>query len=408
MASNTSSSDTTASSSASTPLRSHGKQRRAPEETVHMSVLGRDGTDIDLEVDRRYNEDRSVASGEAVRATSPSSPRQENAKSNWWGRVLLGKTASTDDHQDHPITAEEAGSTTPYTSLEPPLQPDVQRPNRDNQRNGSPRSILSATHTIEDKLKQDCSFFYQGMDDALQRGGAHGSNAGLGPRTLASTLHQAVPRLLSSRDGARFHAKYEQLNQDIAYMNHHELAFDDSSEYSVPTAAADARPIFPVGCTIAAGTSGNSTQKLSSLIFEQNGRLLMKLPRDQIRLVMDDDLEPGIISVEQWRKADSHVAWSDQYSYDGMIVLEDTTATNQDATKKGIPQPPPLRYVMTVPDDLYKRVVAEMSYALLPPCWGFFRCCNDPDGRADISLALAILFVILLLMFISTLEWPTE
>ena len=120
----------------------------------------------------------------------------------------------------------------------------------------------------------------------------------------------------------------------------------------------------------------------SNLCYEQNGRLLMKVPRDQVRLIMDGDLEPGIVSVEQWRK-------------DGKTPEEEEEEN------------PPLRFVMTVPDDLYRRVVAEMSYIYFPPYWGLFRCCNENE-RADIRWALAILSVIFLLLFISTMEWRTE
>jgi len=122
---------------------------------------------------------------------------------------------------------------------------------------------------------------------------------------------------------------------------------------------------------------------------------------------MDQDLEPGIISVEQWRKVDREnfdpvgpaVAADEE---DGTIrILEEDGTLGKKATK----QPPPLTYVMTVPDDLYRRVVSEMSYALLPPWWGFFMCCNESGGHADIRLALAILAVVLFLIFVSTMEW---
>ena len=100
---------------------------------------------------------------------------------------------------------------------------------------------------------------------------------------------------------------------------------------------------------------------------------------------MDHDLEPGIVSVEQWRK--------------------DDVETNCDDEKKN----PPLRFVMTVPDDLYRRVVSEMSYRLMPPCWGFFKCCHyhDDTEHADIRLALVVLAVTFALVFIFTMEWRT-
>lgn len=116
----------------------------------------------------------------------------------------------------------------------------------------------------------------------------------------------------------------------------------------------------------------------------------MTLPRDQMRLIMDNDLEPGIVSVEQWRKADDQ--------YEGLTSISQMEMT------------PPLKYVLTVPDDLYRRVVSEMSYRLMPPCWGFFKCCHyhDDTEHADIRLALVILAVTFTLVFGFTLEWRTE
>jgi hypothetical protein len=120
--------------------------------------------------------------------------------------------------------------------------------------------------------------------------------------------------------------------------------------------------------------------------------MLMKLPRDQVRLIMDHNLEPGIVSVEQWRKEDQNTTDPTTPTTNGQSFFEST---------------PPLRYVMTVPDDLYRRIVSEMSYAMFPPYWGVFKCCTETE-RADIKVALAIFFVVLLLLFISTMEWPTD
>ena len=133
----------------------------------------------------------------------------------------------------------------------------------------------------------------------------------------------------------------------------------------------------------------------SSLFYEQNGRLLMRLPRDQVRLVMDSDLESGIVSVEQWRSPDD----TETSSYS--VISQQQQQQSEYVTK------PPLRYVMTVPDDLYRRVVSEMSYQLQPPCWGFFKCCHfHGDGeRADIGFALVILTVVLILLFIGTVDF---
>jgi hypothetical protein len=450
-------------------------KRQAPEASVHMNVLGMDGTDHDIGVGRRNNnitrdnntdashaegagnekkaaqESSSLGSGTLPsrpatpgrgRKPPPSSPSaniphanprnsnnnsRENTgqhtvpsasdKSHWWGKVLWGKTAGGEDDDD------DDNASAQYQSLEAPEgDGSPQRmafgTSGIHRRSLSSSSLITSsasasTTTVEDRLKQDCSFFYQGIEDSpsaslgtqQQNNPLMGRAAGLRP--LASALNHQVPRLLSSREGARYRAQYERLNQDIIFVDSDDLLLDDYQEDRQRGGRRHASGTSEgIDFSIAATTSQN-TERLSSLFFEQDGRMLMKLPRDQVRLIVDEDLESGIISVEQWRAVDKNnynpaagPALGDEEGM--MMILEDEGKGLDKGTL-----PPPLRYVMTVPDDLYRRVVAEMSYALVPPCWGFFKCC-DAEGRADIKLALAILAVILFLMFISTMEWPTE
>jgi hypothetical protein len=63
---------------------------------------------------------------------------------------------------------------------------------------------------------------------------------------------------------------------------------------------------------------------------------------------------------------------------------------------------PPLRYVLTVPPDLYRKVVAEMSDNLLHPWYGCSKCLSSDSGKADIRIALAILCVVFVLLLINT------
>jgi hypothetical protein len=303
-------------------------------------------------------------------------------KSRWWGK-LWGTNPNHDDDHDDETSAQ-------YQSLEAPHD----LPNRTAFVSSA---ISNATVTVEDRLKQDCSFFYQGIEEPPQS--SH--RGGLQP--LASALQQSR-LLLSTADGDRFRAKYQRLNQDVVPMESDDLFLD---EY---TRTQQKRNTDVIDFASRVNTSQN-TGKLSTLFFEQDGRLLMKLPRDQVRLIMDPSLEPGIISVEQWRKVDHEIfdpvgpAIGDEE--EGlMVVLDDPESytTSSRRTK----QLPGLRYVMTVPDDLYRRVVAEMSHALMPPWYGCFLCCSESEGRADIKLALAVLSVIFFIMIISTLERPAD
>ena len=66
---------------------------------------------------------------------------------------------------------------------------------------------------------------------------------------------------------------------------------------------------------------------------------------------------------------------------------------------------PELKYVITIPDDIYRRMVGEMSAKAFPPYWGFFKCCNQESEPADIKLALVILAVVMFFLFVGSLEW---
>lgn len=359
-------------SQSTTPSR----QRKAPKGNAHMSVLGMDGTDSEVSGVSSTNARNSLNDNADTLTTKPSegslttnvdsSSAQEHSsgsqndspanadlpgsRTSWWGKVWSG---SYDPVEPQSTTASR------YT-------PDSLMPTESIDSNGLENP------TVEDQLRQDCHFFYQGLEDQP----TPAKRRRLRPFSANKT--RAIRS--STRDGAIFQEKYQRLNQDQneQYGRHHDLALEEEG---------------PGGHHVRFSSDSSINvldTQYSSLFYEQDGRTLMKLPRDQMRLMMDNDLEPGIISVEQWR----HEA----KDYPGAI--------HRPQGEKN----PPLKYVLTVPDDLYRRVVSEMSYRLMPPCWGFFKCCHyhEENERADIRLALAILSVILALIFVFTMEWRTE
>lgn len=352
-----------------------------------------------------------------------SGPAASDANS-WWGKMPWGKAPTDEDDASSQYQSLEIpdGDESSRTSLAHRMM--MMGSSRGRNDAISPVASLMASSstvtTVEDRLKKDCSFFYQGIEDgeesmAMRAQKTPGlsflpGSAGGGLRPLSTALNHQMPRLLSSREGARFQAHYQRLNQDVIIAENDDLILDEyyHSERRHPKSSSAA--MSEVIEFSSAATTSQNTGKLSTLFFEQDGRLLMKLPRDQVRLIMDPDLEPGIISVEQWRRVDRNsfdpVGPAVGADEDMMPILE---GGGGQVNGKNSSQPPELRYVMTVPDDLYRRVVAEMSYSLLPPCWGFFQCCNGgADGKADIKLALGIFGFILFLLFICTLVWPTE
>jgi hypothetical protein len=197
----------------------------------------------------------------------------------------------------------------------------------------------------------------------------------------------------------------------------------------------------------------------SSLSYIRQGRIEMRLPGDNIRLVMDEFIEPGILSVErdveQAREKVSSVdtftalgrtmvvpkrhmddcndeVKSNQRDGDGDIQSrlllqhshDDDTNTseretpllqnmmhdggNDDVKNNNNKRPPDLRYILTVDQDLYKRILSEMADSKMP-C-GLYFCCHDAvDGSksVDISVAVFILIVVFVLLFVGTCVWPT-
>eukprot|EP00980_Cylindrotheca_fusiformis_P006661 scaffold1390_cov138-Cylindrotheca_fusiformis.AAC.64 len=350
-------------SQASTPSRQH----KAPQGNAHMNVLGMDGTDLEL-LSSRSNSDKnagdtvatkpsegsvtthvdSLAQGDTSSANENSPVQQQQvdlpgARTSWWGRVWAG-------HYDQ--VASQSTAAPPAAA--PRYRPDSLMAGGSIESSGLDFPTMGGQYpTVEDQLRQDCEFFYQGFDDepSPER-----------RRRLRPFLSRKTRDVRNStRGGTRFHTKYQQLNQDNneMYGRHHDLALEEEGS-----------DVQPVRFRSDSSINVLDTQ-YSSLFYEQDGRTLMKLPRDQMRLVMDQDLEPGIISVEQWRHAEE--------SHPGAAQEMPQIERN-----------PPLKYVLTVPDDLYRRVVSEMSYRLMPPCWGFFKCCHyhDDTERADIRLAL--------------------
>lgn len=108
----------------------------------------------------------------------------------------------------------------------------------------------------------------------------------------------------------------------------------------------------------------------SSLYEMVGGRVQIYLPTDNVRLLMDPLLEPGILSV----------------------IKDDGPMTNT-------PQ-----YVLTVDDHLYRRLVKEIV-ARNRSC-GMYFCCHESGNKASIGIALGLLSTTMLLLFIFTLVFP--
>mmetsp|Transcript_22435 Transcript_22435/g.51394 ORF Transcript_22435/g.51394 Transcript_22435/m.51394 type:complete len:343 (-) Transcript_22435:37-1065(-) len=141
-------------------------------------------------------------------------------------------------------------------------------------------------------------------------------------------------------------------------------------------------------------------------------RISGRLPKDNVRLVLASDtrssdgqcLEPGVLSVVIPEKSsrNDHISRIITDKRNGNFTGE------HDAHLPCHPPPSPsLRYVLTVPDDLYRRIVVELDQYRNSHAFGFYFCCHETWGRhVDIRVAVAILAILFLAMGISSIIWP--
>ncbi len=89
----------------------------------------------------------------------------------------------------------------------------------------------------------------------------------------------------------------------------------------------------------------------SSLYYKQDGRVLMKLPKDKVRLVMDPELD-----------------------------------------------------ILTVPPDIYQKVVLELAHSHTT----ILSACFASEDKLSIQVAIGLLSVILVLLFINVIIYPGD
>jgi hypothetical protein len=235
----------------------------------------------------------------------------------------------------------------------------------------------------------------------------------LGYRDLSSVHVSLAPPVLS-----RFRAKYELLNQPISRPSrgrratstrlYHFYNLDGVDEHDDENCNDDDDDDLSEGGNdfyvsendnVAGGGGGydlelcentgplskarrTDSASLSSLLYRNDrGRVALRLPSDQVRLVMDPDLQPGILSVEQWRKCEQ------EYS--------------DEATR------PTLLYVLTVQEDLYRKILGELSDSVTNPYCGVSKCCSEKEF-VDIRVAVVIVGFMLSVLLLLTFVWPVS
>jgi hypothetical protein len=335
--------------------------------------------------------------------------------------------------------------------------------------------------TAEDVLERDCSFFYRQEEDhpvvsiGLQQQHHERDNRQRRHRfrTLLrqqddpyhprhAFLYQDAVDVQSPSVLQEYKMRYKQLNQAELFLDHDVTSAEDPFDEDVvvaddgdtninnintltrmmpllshslqldendTTGGTSTKTMTPrTASSSSSGSDGSNsivrsdTAFHSSLCYLHHGRLLMRLPNDQVRLVMDPDLEAGILSVEQWRRPPSSSPKPKQPS---RSAHQDQMETTMRAEAEQNEELPPLRYVLTVPMDLYQKLVQEMSHGITSRssssssssasssvCAALCSsCCNcnihyeHGNEKMDIRIAVWVLATVLILMFINTVIW---
>lgn len=221
-----------------------------------------------------------------------------------------------------------------------------------------------------DRIRQQCTLFYDGEDkrdvgrgfeQIEQKSGNVGNGLG---RFLQSSEQPDYVRIRRNHERSDSTLSIASTIYDIPLPD--EKVFDDSSTV-------------------------NAEDFSSSSVYHKDGsgKLNYRLPTDNVRLAVVPNLEPGILSM---------VVGSDpsQKRLEGNNSIDDKLQRYKWGE---------VSYVLTVDEDLYKRVVDEMAASLRSP---IKHSCTNQSGSADIRIALTILSFFFLFLFITTLLWPTQ
>lgn len=328
--------------------------------------------------------------GTTVAQRSPTKIRFSSKQS------VIDKEDEVVQHQDYAHHQEEARITTSYTSLPPEEDP-----------------IFSSSSSSADKVLEECNVFYDlEQGDPLRNSTnttkpsqiislKHSLNNVPNPRFFQDPLMTAAWSTKNSTHRRTLSARY---NRDVAALLRandyycglgNVVSWSDWSDQAGNNSIESFATPLPSG-VVDVDVSTNST------LYELNthtGRVQIHLPKDDVRLVMDPNLEAGILCV---------VVTEDESKF--QLYHSSSSSTNKRHTTKDETKEeedkkvPPLTYILTVDDDLYKRVLNELAERWSQPC-GLYFCSHETDETSRVSawFAALILGVILLIMFVITI-----
>ncbi len=335
------------------------------------------------------------------------------------------------------------------------------------------------------------SFFYDGMEEleAQYRSQQQREKTRIGARTQQSIFENDDSRYSYFNHESRrtFNERHSLLNADILReedINSRSIGGDHDSDNSNDDVISDDfddddfddeyhldfMNLFTFGCTPSARERYRhhhnrqredelpaiSDIRKSSLSYMSNGRIQMRLPGDNVRLVMDKFLEPGILSVEipplslssppssqticnrtstngdhmsdsEKQPTKSNPAYLELGPADHLNLdpaqhelcedFPDQLVSPSDVRDEWNSDPrllqqyrkPEPNYLLTVDQDLYKRVLTDLSDSQMS-C-GLYYCCHDSvDGskHVNIGVAISILAVVFTCLFVGVYKWPLE
>lgn len=406
----------------------HVRTRSLPIATPQMQVLGRDGRDLPImqpslsssSAARNHPSDSHYS-----RKRSQSIPTQEDAynssSSSWWNRrrwTWKSRSSDTeetncDDNNDKTKTvaysslAEQtrnegyrAASPTvssPSTGLHPTVSPHplsllsteehtavthesttltglLSQENTNSNRTSIPSfpfptmnrysqiPPLSQRAQLEEEVRDESSFFYRLADEEQEM---------IAPSSDYNTTYHLHhhQQLLPDRQRSAYRARYQQLNQEYYARS------DDFASHDLEL-ALDGDP----GDMLLSATITGAPGYYVTYPDQHGGQTF---PHDKVRLVMDSELEPGILSVYQTGKA------------------RPTTSRPQNGDVGD-----DLRYALTVPPDLYRRMISEISDSYTMRLYHLTNAHNEE--HVSIVVAIGILGVVFLVLFVNTIIWPVD
>ena len=287
-------------------------------------------------------------------------------------------------------------------------------------------SIPSTGKRLDDQTQNHCDYFFMGIEDKR------------------SQRNQKSSRRISSHDCELPRSDKESRSTDEYFLNRSRQSFleahnalnshippNQHSESDTEEDELDLTLIFTLGCSPQVRDNERKVRinrgdvlpaiadiRKSSLSYIHNGRIKIKVPKDNVRLVMDPIMESGILSVErnvmpllssnteQHDKIECGAFHTKNDEAEAEIIEERFDQHRKAKTSKPVKE---LSYTLTVDEDLYKRIFSEINQSRLP-C-GFYYCCHDSEDKSQhvhIGVAICGLVAFFIALGALTSIWPYD